>query len=139
LLRDQLERQQAKRNRPEEQLEHWLYPKAGGPSSRSGDLHQGVYTTADSLEQVVTWYEKKLGRRFAVDTPGHGIESGPEATMAFIADSFQPRKAGGGEQLLRAIKIAVASRTSDASVLTVVVNRLAGEDATHIILSFAQK
>ena len=132
-FREQLQARQASRNRPGERLEYWLYPQAKGPSCAGDGVHLGVYTTRDSLEQVVGWYEKKLGREMTVDTPGNVAGGG----LATIGDSFAPWDGNGTPR--RAVKIGIATRNTDSSVLTLVVNRLENEEATHIIVSFVRK
>ncbi|QDU19397.1 serine/threonine-protein kinase [Urbifossiella limnaea] len=137
-LREELRQRRDRHGRPEEHLEHWLYPGAGVVSTSSGGFHLGVYVTPDPAEKVAAWYEERIGTRIALDGNFHGGGGGPDVFTATTSDSFRRVTGRAGEPVRRPVRVGIATRRSDASVLTLVINRADGEDATHIVLSFSR-
>ena len=137
-LREELRQRRDRHGRPEEHLEHWVYPGAGVVSTSSGGQHLGVYVTRDPAEKVAAWYEERLGTRIALDGNFSGGGGGPDVFTATASDSFHRPTPQMPQPGRRPVRVGVATRKSDATMMTLVINRADGEDATHIILSFAR-
>jgi hypothetical protein len=107
-------------------MEEWWYPEAQMPHGASigGGDSAGVYpakcqtiwTTPDSVEKVMAYYEEKLG----IDAEGNGVERDGRST-ASLDDSKG-----------RGMTVRVFSAGSADSTVTLVVSRGPDEEATHI-------
>jgi hypothetical protein len=106
--------------------EEWYYPEAempGGATLSGGDFAgvyplkcQAVLTTPDSVENVIAYYEKKLG----INAEGNVVEADGRST-ASLDDSEG-----------RGITERVFSIGSAESTVTLVVTRGPVDEATHI-------
>jgi hypothetical protein len=107
-------------------MEEWYYPQAlmpEGAAMSGGDVAgvypmkcQAVLTTPDAVEDVIAFYEKKLG----IDAEGNGVEADGRST-ASLDDSKG-----------RGITVRVFSVGSAESTVTLVVSRGPEDETTHI-------
>ena len=114
----------------------WKYPGAkelGGGQGAGG--HHAVLITADGLDKVVAFYEKKTGEKLTPDAAGgHGIGGGPGEAHVFQDDSVQP-----GGKAERPVVVRVLVQRAKGHDLTLVLSRAKGEDHTHIALTYFPK
>lgn len=96
-------------------------------SGTTGELHQVGFTTEDSPDDVLSFYEEQLGESLAA-TCLHG---GNEKLTASFNDV---REVEGG-----ALSVRVLTQVAQDHFATVTITRASGESLTHAVLLYVQK
>jgi hypothetical protein len=113
-------------------LAEWRYPDSefhGAQMSDGGNRQiqsincQTVLTTADSVEDVVEFYSKKLG--VSESGTGRGQQADADAKSVATQDDSDGRP----------VQVRVIVVNKDESSTTIVVSRADGEDETHIAVT----
>jgi hypothetical protein len=125
---------------PANSLAAWKYPGAAQLASGSGaGGHFMVLATADGLEKVAVFYDKKLGGKklSAPDRPGGSGLSGSDTGElgVFQDDSVQP----GANAEARPVVVRIFVQRTKDHYLTFVLTRAKGEHQTHISLTRISK
>jgi hypothetical protein len=118
----------------DELLTAWAYPGAKlKNSARGGKLIYSVSTASDDMNKVGKHYANLVEQPVSAEGSSGGVAGGDEAMVASGSDSLTP------DDKPRGVQAAVASRWTRDYVVTVHLSRSKDEDATHIVLTFAQR
>jgi hypothetical protein len=96
-------------------------------------LYYSISTTGDDIDKVGRYYERFLGLRPSAMGSGGVIAGDEETAVASGSDSSRD------DHEPRSVQVAVALQRTKDHVITLHLSRCKDEDATHIVVSFAQR
>jgi hypothetical protein len=109
-----------------------------GATSSTGVMESAVLLSDDSLEKVLTYYEKVLAVRIgSLESQGE-VDDGKVVQM-FVANEDSKQAFTGGKYPPRDVQLFTITKLTKTDVINLVISRAKTDNQTHIVATWFKR